>query len=235
MLGPSNVGHLHSKDRSLKSWWCPGLGGCPLTSSQPPAAPHPCPNLWPLFSVRLCSFFYSISVLFPPNFLSKIPLEKSQPCLRGALGTGPVWPGSGEGRAEGEVGKGRNSWGPQEESNSSAPCWAAQPRERHFSFSLRLFLHKMGLLLGSSGLTSAEDLAPRAGREGEGPHHQMLACPRGSWGARLLHAECRGPKWQIPLTLPPGPGQRPAWEQDTKAPASAPNRLWAWAGVSVCL
>ena len=42
--------------------------------------------------------------------------------------------------------------------------------------------------MGSSGLTSSEDLAPRAGREGEGPHHQMLACPRGSWGARLLHA-----------------------------------------------
>lgn len=72
----------------------PGWGrGFSQSSFQLPAAPHPCPNLCPLFSMRLGCFFCLISRLFSPTFsvksLQKSPsLVSEEPWVQGWSGLG---------------------------------------------------------------------------------------------------------------------------------------------------
>lgn len=70
-----------------------GGGGFSQSSFQLPAAPHPCPNLCPLFSMRLGCFLCPISRLFSPTFsvksLQKSPsLVSEEPWAQGWSGLG---------------------------------------------------------------------------------------------------------------------------------------------------
>ena len=84
VLGPPVVGHLHFRAQD---------GGGVVSPRQLPAAPHPCPNLCPLFSTRLGCFFCPISRWFSPTFsvksLQQSPsLVSEEPWAQGWSGLG---------------------------------------------------------------------------------------------------------------------------------------------------
>lgn len=95
----------------------PGWGSF-SQSSQLPAAPHPCPNLCPLFSTRLGCSFCPISRWFPPTF--SVKSHQQSPSLVSEEPWAQGWSGLSQEKA-GLRGswKGAHSWGPNEENR---PC-----------------------------------------------------------------------------------------------------------------